>query len=250
MEKDMTIPSLGKMAEKIEAVLIHGDIASLTMEEKVSYYKRLCETVGLNPLTKPFEYIKLKNKLVLYALRTCTDQLRNIHGISIQVTSRELIGDIFTVTVQATNAQGRTDSSIGAVSIERLVGEDLANAYMKAETKAKRRVTLSMCGLGLLDETEVASIPDCQPIDKEKTSTKITTSDTEYIIPFGKYKGLTFSQVETEELKQYSEYIKHKAETENKPIRGTVKEFLERADKIFLATDDEIERLPGDECPF
>ena len=31
---------------------------------------------------------------------------------------------------------------------------------MKAETKAKRRVTLSVCGLGLLDETEIADIPD------------------------------------------------------------------------------------------
>jgi hypothetical protein len=36
----------------------------------------------------------------------------------------------------------------------------LGNAMLKATTKAKRRVTLSMCGLGMLDEDEVASIPD------------------------------------------------------------------------------------------
>jgi phage tail sheath protein FI len=30
---------------------------------------------------------------------------------------------------------------------------------MKAETKAKRRVTLSICGLNMLDESEVESIP-------------------------------------------------------------------------------------------
>jgi hypothetical protein len=35
----------------------------------------------------------------------------------------------------------------------------MANALMKAETKAKRRVTLSICGLGMLDESEVESIP-------------------------------------------------------------------------------------------
>jgi hypothetical protein len=35
----------------------------------------------------------------------------------------------------------------------------LANALMKAETKSKRRVTLSICGLGFLDETEADSIP-------------------------------------------------------------------------------------------
>jgi hypothetical protein len=41
-----------------------------------------------------------------------------------------------------------------------LKGDALANALMKAETKAKRRVTLSLAGLGWLDETEIASIPD------------------------------------------------------------------------------------------
>ena len=30
---------------------------------------------------------------------------------------------------------------------------------MKAETKAKRRVTLSLCGLGILDETEIDTVP-------------------------------------------------------------------------------------------
>jgi hypothetical protein len=36
---------------------------------------------------------------------------------------------------------------------------------MKAVTKAKRRVTLSICGLGMLDETEVETIPNVQIID-------------------------------------------------------------------------------------
>jgi hypothetical protein len=53
---------------------------------------------------------------------------------------------------------GRQDESIGAVNIAGLKGENRANAMMKAETKAKRRVTLSICGLGLLDETEVETV--------------------------------------------------------------------------------------------
>jgi hypothetical protein len=44
------------------------------------------------------------------------------------------------------------------VPIANLKGEARANAFMKAETKAKRRVTLSICGLGILDETEIDSI--------------------------------------------------------------------------------------------
>ena len=35
---------------------------------------------------------------------------------------------------------------------------------MKAETKAKRRATLSLCGLGLLDESEVDSIPSSRRV--------------------------------------------------------------------------------------
>ena len=49
-------------------------------------------------------------------------------------------------------------TSIGAVSIKGLQGENLANALMKAETKAKRRVTLSLAGLGWLDETENVAV--------------------------------------------------------------------------------------------
>lgn len=57
---------------------------------------------------------------------------------------------------------GRQDESIGAVPIAALKGEALANAMMKCETKAKRRVTLSICGLGMLDETEVESVSSSQ----------------------------------------------------------------------------------------
>ena len=54
---------------------------------------------------------------------------------------------------------GRTDESVGAVSLEGLKGDHRANALMKCETKAKRRVTLSICGLTFLDESEIESIP-------------------------------------------------------------------------------------------
>jgi hypothetical protein len=48
-----------------------------------------------------------------------------------------------------------TDCTITlAVAIGALKGDALANAPMKAETKSKRRVTLSLAGLGWLDETE------------------------------------------------------------------------------------------------
>jgi len=142
----------------IERVLISGDLGKLTPDQRLSYYSSVCESVGLNKLTNPFAYIKLNGKLVLYALKGATDQLRAVNGISITIVNRSQIGDIYTVTARAT-CKGRTDEDEGSVSTKGLYGEALANAHMKALTKAKRRVTLSLVGLGMLDETEAETIP-------------------------------------------------------------------------------------------
>ena len=146
-------------ASLVESVLLQGDLSRLTAPQRVAYYNRVCESLGLNPLTKPFDYLALNGKTVLYAKRDATEQLRKIHGVSIvDISSRE-VGGVFVVTAKAQDARQRIDVSTGAVAIANLKGEALANALMKAETKAKRRVTLSICGLGLLDETEVETIP-------------------------------------------------------------------------------------------
>lgn len=142
-----------------ESALIGGDLSKLTPDQRVAYYNHTCESLGLNPLTKPFEYIRLNGKETLYAKRDCTDQLRKIHGVSIKIVSRDRIEDLLVVTAQASLTSGRFDESVAAVAVGSLKGEALANAMMKAETKAKRRVTLSICGLGMLDETEVSTIP-------------------------------------------------------------------------------------------
>ncbi len=143
----------------IEAVITKGDLARLTPQEKTRYYSEVCRSIGLNPLTRPFEYISLSGKLVLYARREATDQLRKLNGISLEVISRDVIDGILTVHVRAQDKTGRVDEDFGAVSIKGLAGEALANATMKAITKGKRRVTLSISGLGFLDESELDGIP-------------------------------------------------------------------------------------------
>ena len=150
-------------AQMLERVVVGGDLSKLTPTERLAYYRDVCESVGLNPLTRPFDYLTLNGRMVLYAKRDATDQLRSIHKVSVHKMEKERFDDLFVVTAYARDKEGREDSSTGAVSIAGLKGEALANAIMKAETKAKRRVTLSLCGLGLLDETEVASVPDALP---------------------------------------------------------------------------------------
>lgn len=148
----------------MERVLIVGDLSKLTTDERVAYYGAVCRSVGLNPLTKPFDYINLNGKLVLYAKKDCSEQLRNIHSVSIESITAQILEGIYVVTAQARNLKGRIDASTGAVAIDSLKGEARANAMMKAETKAKRRVTLSICGLGLPDESELEDVSREQPI--------------------------------------------------------------------------------------
>ena len=144
--------------QALERVIAAGDLRALSPEQRVAYYKAICESVGLNPITQPLEYLDLKGKLTLYVRKAATDQLRQIHKVSIRIMDRQNLDDVYVVTAQARTPEGREDESIGAVDIKGLRGDALSNAWMKAETKAKRRVTLSVCGLSFLDESEVQDV--------------------------------------------------------------------------------------------
>ena len=150
-----------------ELALAGGDLSKLSPEQRGAYYLQVCDSIGVNPLTQPFQYIVLNGKLTLYATRVCTDQLRATRKVGVSIVSRERMDNLYVVTARATSADGRADESIGVVNLEGLKGDALANALMKTETKAKRRVTLSFCGLGWLDESEVETIPGAQVIPIE-----------------------------------------------------------------------------------
>lgn len=143
----------------MESLALKGDISALSGEQKTIYLERLCTSLGLNPLTQPFLPLKLNGKEVLYASRGCTDQLANVHKLTREIIKTEKIEDVYVATCRVSGPDGRFDISTGAVPLGGLKGDALANALMKAETKAKRRATLCYCGLGFLDETEIETIP-------------------------------------------------------------------------------------------
>jgi len=102
----------------------------------------------------------LQGKQVLYCRKDGTDQLRKINGISVQIVSQDMSDGLLTVHVKARDRDGREDEDLGAVPFpDTLRGDVRANTILKCVTKAKRRVTLSISGLGFLDETEVEDIP-------------------------------------------------------------------------------------------
>ena len=151
------------MASIVDDLIARGDLSKLSAEQRVTHYHNVCRSIGLNPLTQPFMYVMLNGRLTLYAKRDAADQLRKLNGISVKIAGRDVIDGLLTVHVRATDKTGRDDEDYGVVSVAGLRGEAAANAFMKAVTKAKRRVTLSISGLGFLDESEID--PEAEPVE-------------------------------------------------------------------------------------
>jgi len=181
-EKNTGLMNLGQnvVAESdlvaIEKALVSGDLASMTTAQRIIYVRRTCDSLGLNPLTSPFGYITFDGKMRLYAKKDCAEQLGRIHKVSIKTISREKIDTVYVVSGRGTTSDGREIDDIGVVAIAGYSGKDLANALMKAETKMKRRVTLSICGLGILDESELETIPDSKTFEVTAEAPKTQTA--------------------------------------------------------------------------
>jgi hypothetical protein len=149
-------------AKALAEVLLQGDLSRLTQSQKADYCLKLCEATGLNPMLNPFGFIKTKNGEKVYALKSATEQLRHRDGISLEIVSTSFEEGLCIVRARAKTPTGRTDEDEGATFVGGLRGEDLVNARLKAITKAKRRVTLSICGLGMIDESETETIPGAE----------------------------------------------------------------------------------------
>lgn len=168
--------------ENMQKALSIGDISQLDDQAKVQFYVATCESMGLNPMTAPFDLLKADDgKMRLYPNMRAAEQLRMKYRVSIDKVTREQVGDLFIVTAYASTKDGRKDEAQGIVSLakargewktsqngrryfaeekdvngqpimEMLRGEALANAMKKAESQAKRRATLSICGLGYMSD--------------------------------------------------------------------------------------------------
>lgn len=149
----------------LEKVITCNDLSGLSSMEKVQHIKNVCKTLNLNPLTKPIQLLKFQGKEIAYFTKDATEQLRKTNKVSITKIDTKIMEGIYVVTAYASTPDGRQDSSTGAISIGGLKGDQLCNALLKAETKAKRRVTLSICGLGYIDESEAESIPNSTKVD-------------------------------------------------------------------------------------
>ena len=214
-------------------LILQGDLSKLSANDKVRYYNGYCERMGLDPFTKPFDILRLNGKEVLYCTRSGTQQLNKLHKVSHLITSRDTNAEagVYIVTSKASLPDGRCTESIGAVNIAGLKGEMYANAIMKAETKAKRRATLDLLGLGVLDESEAESIPNASTValntmvealpQMEVEAVEVIEEDAELSI--GRLAIAIKKASNIVELKAVYDANKHKIET-NKFIKDQLKE--------------------------
>ena len=147
-----------EMDDTLLSLVANGDAAKLTADQKLQYFKARCDAAGLDYRAQPFQFISMNGKLVLYALKAATDQLASKHGIKLEIQSQATENGLRTVVVRAIAQDGRQTDEIGVVPVDGIKGADLANAFMKAVTKAKRRAVLSLCGLGMMDESELDTV--------------------------------------------------------------------------------------------
>jgi len=191
--------------------------------------------MGLDPYTKPFDLLRLNGKEILYCTRSGTQQLNKLHKVSHTITSRDTNAEagVYIVTSKASLPDGRCTESIGAVNIAGLKGEMYANAIMKAETKAKRRATLDLLGLGVIDESEAESIPNASVgalqtmveaiPEMEVEAVEVIETEAEEKLTIGRLM-IAIKKAETiAELKSIYETNKHKVET-NKFVKDELKQ--------------------------
>lgn len=146
-------------ARVVESMVLRGDISVLSAEERARFYLQMCQSLGLSAASQPLAVLKLNGKEILYPTRGATDQLAAIHRLNRRIIDGPKVIDIAGTKMvyavcEATHPNGRIETATATVPLV-----DPVNVLMKAETKAKRRATLSILGLGLLDETEIETIP-------------------------------------------------------------------------------------------
>lgn len=141
------------------------DTKALSHDERVATLAALSKALGLNPLVNGVQFLSLSGREVLYVTKQATDQIAARLRLNRETIAGPEVRDfggtkLVFCQVRVTAPDGRSEVATATLPLG-----DLVNAAMKVETKAKRRATLSIAGLGLLTEEEADTIPGAQKVD-------------------------------------------------------------------------------------
>ncbi len=257
MNDKVTKPNETINQELISQLVLQGDVSKMTDAMKVQYYNQLCHSLNLNPVTRPFQIIAFQGKQILYATKDATEQLRKLNGVSVVELNQEIKDGLCISKCKVQDSSNRFDIATGVTSLTKeethwengkairtgkiinLSSEEKANAIMKSETKAKRRATLSICGLGMLDESELDTMPvyTTSDISQIKTETKSEPVKTPFIDRAINYFGSLKTKSEVEKAFDDSKGRKEYAELSDDEKASFDEKYLEVIAKFITADD-------------
>lgn len=146
---------------KIETAIMRNDFGALSHEQRAYILFKKCEALGVSIWLQPFAWGTIDGKLTPVPLKGLFQQLREKRGLIIDEIKEDFDKELGVYSVKCFGHVGeRKDMGIGVVGVKGLSGDPLANAMMKAHTKAKNRLTGSLCGGdSAVDDAELSSIP-------------------------------------------------------------------------------------------
>lgn len=163
-----------RMKDIMQKFILKNDLSCLTMEEKLIFILNRCKDLKLDPRSQPIMILKSKEKVgnsfvekeTPYISKSGGEQLAKVHQVSILDTEEKILDDVFIVKAKVSLPNGRISQAIGVTplfteydgKITKITGAKKCNAMMVADTKARRRAVLSICGTGMIDESEIDTI--------------------------------------------------------------------------------------------
>lgn len=159
-----------------QAVAANRDTAGLRPEHRGALLNELARALKLNPLTKPVIFLKTGQGESIYVTRQGADQiaarLRLNRETVVGPEVRDILGvKVFFCQVRVTAPDGRSEMATAT-----LPAVDVLMGLMKVETKAKRRATLSIAGLGMLSEEDAEEMGIDAAIDRTPPANEPTAA--------------------------------------------------------------------------
>lgn len=138
---------------------LSGDLSPLTPAQKSQYYLAKCAAMGLDPSTKPLDWITFQGKLACYPNATAAQQIADQRGIDVETSDPEIVqlggADMVKCVGRGRTQDGRVAERTAYLAVNGAKGQDLGNLLMKAETKAFRRVVAALTGWAAKDADEI-----------------------------------------------------------------------------------------------
>jgi hypothetical protein len=152
--------------QKAAELMVTGNLAGMTMVQKAEFLGKLAEAEGIPAFPPPYVIIQdSQGKQKIVSTKSRAEALRNRDRISVKTSyfgpmrqGSEFNKDFWEAQVEASAPDGRVDTNVGIVFLGNLSGEARSNKMMAALTKAQNRVTYSICGASMPDETEADSM--------------------------------------------------------------------------------------------